>query len=113
MRCAMIRDRLQRAGRGPRRWLVLAVLGLALDAVAVAMMTGQDWLIAFSGFQTVRWLRLRAFQGAFAVYVATAGAVPIVLIASIASGLRARKAGNRRLAARAGRAFLLGLESIP
>ena len=92
-----------------RRWRRLILRGLLLTVLAYLTILGAIWYHAITSSLAARWLRIHVFHVIFAGYVAAMALVPIGVIASGGISLLARRSGNRRLATRAGRSFLLCL----
>jgi hypothetical protein len=84
-------------------------IGLALGGLAAAVLFGAVWFDAFVSSPTGRWLRYRLVQALLAGFLAAWMAVLVGIPMSAVVGLRARRSRNRRLATRAGKAFLLCL----
>lgn len=91
------------------RWLRLVALTLAFAALTAAAALGLIWYRALTSSLAARWVRIHVYQELFAAYVAALVLVPIGLAASTAVGVRARRRGDRRRAARSGRVFLVCL----
>ena len=96
-----------------RRWRRLAAISLALLIGLVGIWRWEPSLIdMFIDHPAFHRLRLYFFRGLYVGYLGAALLAPLTMVVSIAVGLMARKRGQRRLAARTGRAMLLSMSLL-
>jgi len=92
--------------------LDLILLGVALLGLSAALLIAPFCYYFLVTTPTGQWLQYRFFQVFLVAYLAAIVVVPASLVLSAALGIRALRRGDRRLANRAGKAFLLSLSLL-